>query len=200
VDAGSKVEAARSPYEQICDAIEDGELRARWLDETPPPRGPRAWGIPLDKPQNFMGVLRRPKVRLQNGGEILCGHPLKPGRSRWRKLLLSREDMQHLFGGAGSATSSIKKLRPLPNNPRGIEAIHEAISAVYDLAQEQGVRPPNLRKIIKPAQEWLEKHKEVSAKGSWIEELAADERYNSRRGKPGVRVGARLRPLADLRI
>jgi hypothetical protein len=200
VDAVSKVELARSPYEQICDAIEDGELRARWLDETPPPRGPQAWGIPLDKPQNFIGVLRRPKLRLQNGGEILCGHPLHPGRSLWRKLLLSREDMQRLFGSAGIAPTSIKKLRPLANNPRSVEAIHEAISAVYDLAQEQKVRPPNLREIIKPVQEWLKKHKDVSAKGSWIENLAADERYKSRRGKPGVRVGASLRPLSDLQI
>jgi hypothetical protein len=200
VDAGSTAEAAPSPYEQICDAIEDGELRARWLDETPPPRGPCAWGIPLDKPQNSIGVLRKPKMRLQNGGEIFCGHPLEPGRYRWRKLLLSHEDMQRLFGSAGGTTSSIKKLRPLSNNPQGIEAIHKAISAVYDLAQEQGVRPPNLREIIKPVQEWLKKKKGASAKGSWIEELASDERYKLHRGKPGARVGAHLRPLSDLQI
>jgi hypothetical protein len=195
VDAESKVEVKQLPYEQICDAIEEGELRARWLEEIPPPRGPSPlWAVPPDKPKYFVGELRRRKVRFQNGGEIHWG-----GR-RWRKLLLSREDMQRLFGGMGSATSSIKKFLPLSNNPQGIEVMHEAISAVYELAQEQRVRPPNLREIIKPVQRWLEKHRGVSAKGSWIAELAADERYNSRRGKPGVKVKGRLRPVSELQI
>jgi hypothetical protein len=197
-DGESKVEVNRSPYEQICDAIEDEELRARWLDETSPPRGPRAWGVPLDKPINFIRVLRRAKPRLQNGGEILCGHPLYPGRSRWRKLLLSREDMHRVFGSAGSASISVKKLSALSNNARGIELMHEAISAVYDLAQEQGVKSPNLREIIKPVQKWLEKHGGLSAKGSWIQNLAADARY--KRGKAGVRVRERLRPVSELQI
>jgi hypothetical protein len=194
-DAESKVGVTRTPYEQICDAIEDDELRARWLDESPPPRGPSPlWGLPPDKPKYFVGELRMEKVRFENGGEIDWGD------GRWRKLLLSREDMQRLFGGAESATSSIKKLRQISKNPQGIEVMHEAISAVYELAQEQRVRPPNLREIIKPVQRWLEKHRGVSAKGSWIAELAADERYNSRRGKPGVWVKGHLRPVSELQI
>jgi hypothetical protein len=197
VDAESKVEVKRSPYEQICDAIEEGELRARWLDETPPPRGPRAWGIPLDKPQNFIGVLRRPKVRLQNGGEILCGHPLEPGRSRWRKLLLSREDMRRIVA---SARSDNAELRQLSNNAQGKEAMHEAISAIFDLASEQGVKSPNIVEMRNLASRWLEKHRGVTARASWIEELAADPRYNSRRGKPGVTVQGRLLPVSKLQI
>src|SRR5262249_47487428 len=144
-DADSKVEGNRSPYEQICDAIEDGELRARWLDETYPPRGGSGLLWVPDKPQNFIGVLRRRKVRLQNGGEIHWG-----GR-RWRKLLLSREDMQRLFSSTGADNAASKDLGRLSKNAQGIEAIHEAISAVYDLADAQGVKPPNVREMRKLA-------------------------------------------------
>jgi hypothetical protein len=194
VDAEIDVKLKRSPYEQICDAIEDGELRARWPDRAFPPRSGSGLLWMEDTPQNFIGVVRKGKVRFQNGGEIHWG-----GR-RWRKLLLSREDMQRLFGGVESATSSIKKLRPLSNNLQGREVMHEAISAIYELASEQGVKAPNLREIPKLAQKWLAKHKGAAAAGSWIGELAADPRYNSCRGKPGAKVSAHLRPVSDLQI
>jgi hypothetical protein len=192
VDAESKVKEPRPPHEQIFDAIEDGELRARWLDEALPSRlGCRSsLSVPPDNP-NSSG-LRKRKFRLQNGGEMHRGGTL------WRKLLLLRKDMQRLFGSAGSGSSSIKELRPLSKNREGMRTIDGAISAIYDLANKQGVKPPNLREIIKPVQKWLAKYKGVTAKGSWIEQLAGEARHNSRRGKSGVMVEGRLLPVSEL--
>jgi hypothetical protein len=145
-----------------------------------------------DTPYYFEGILWKRKFRLKNGGEIHWG-----GR-RWRRLLLSREDMQRLFGGRETDNSANKKLKGLSKNDSDKELIHEAISAIYDLAEAQGIKPPNLREIIKPVQQWLSKHRGATAPGLWIQEFAADNRYNSRRGKLGVR--ASLRPVSKLQI
>jgi hypothetical protein len=192
VDAESKVEVKQSPYQQICYAIEDGELGARWLDQTR--RAASSMPLAPDEPYYFEGILWKRKFRHQNGGEIHWG-----GR-RWRKLLLSRKDMQRLFGSAETDNNANKELRQLSKNYRGKKLMHEAISAIYRLAKEQGVRPPNLREISKLAPKWLTKHKGVTAKSSWIEELAANTRYSSRRGKPGVTVAGRARPVSELEI
>jgi hypothetical protein len=194
VDAKSKVEVEQSPYEQICDAIDDGELRARWLDQTFAPRGGSTLLWAPDTPQYFIGQLRKGKVRLQNGGEIHWG-----GR-RWRKLLLSREDMRRIFASATSDNTENRKLRQLSNNAEGKEVMHEAISAIFELAEEQGVKPPNTIEMRKLALRWLEKHGGVTARALWIEELAADPRYNSRRRKPGVTVKGTLLPVSKLQI
>jgi hypothetical protein len=182
-----------SPYEQIFDAVEDGELRGRWEDESFPPRGGFGSSILwVPNNPNSLGLYKR-KFRLENGGEIHWG-----GR-RWRKLLLSRKDMQRLFGDAGTNNGVKQEPRQLSYNDPGKEILREAISAIYGLAEEQEVKPPNLREIAKPVQQWLEKHKGVTAPGSWIEEQATDSRYKPRRGKPGARVRG-LRPVSDLQI
>jgi len=193
VDAESKIEVPQSPHEQICDAIEDLDLRARWLDEASrPPFGwsPLGW-IP-SKPEDF--PLRKRRVRLQNGGEIHWG------RRRWRALLLLREDMKRLFSKASDDSGSTKALQRISNNERGKQIMHEAISAIYDLAETQGVKPPNIVEVRKLAPRWLEKHKDIAVHTSWIEKLAADPRYQGRRGKSGVTLKGRLRPVSELQI
>jgi hypothetical protein len=187
LDAESAIKVEPSPYQQICDAIEDGELRARWLDEASPPRfgfPPGVAWIP-DKPDNY--ALRKRKVRLENGGEIHWG------RRRWRKLLLFREDMKRVF----SATDGLRRLW---NNEQGRQTMHEAISAIYDLAEAQGVKPPNVVEMREVACRWLAKHKGVSVHGLWIEQLASDPRYDARRVKPGATLKGRLRPVSELEI
>jgi hypothetical protein len=194
MDARSGVEIKRSPYEQICDAIEDGELRSRWFDQTQPPRDRLgiAW-IP-DEPSYFVGELRKRRFRFDNGGEIHWG-----GR-RWRQLFLSRKDMQRIFGRAETESASTTELRDLSKNEQGMKAIHEAISAVYDLAKEQGVKPPNVREMRELAPQWLRKYRGVTAAAQWIEEAACSPRYHSRRGKRGATVKGHARPISDLKI
>jgi hypothetical protein len=107
--------------------------------------------------------------------------------------------MQRLFGGAAETDNNAnKKLKGLSKNDSDKELIHEAISAIYDLAKAQGIKPPNLCEIIKPVQQWLWKHRGATAPGSWIQEFAADKRYNLSRGKLGVRTP--LRPVSELQI
>ena len=148
-----------------------------------------AW-IP-DKPENY--PLRKRKMRLENGGEINWG------RRRWRKLLLFREDMTRLFT-VDSNSNATKSLRSLWKNEEGKREVHEAISAVYDPAEEQRIKPPNKVEMRKLAQRWLEKHRGASVHGAWIEELAADPQYNARRGKPGATVKGLLLPVSELKI
>lgn len=190
--ADANQEVQRSPFEQICDAIGDGELRARWLDPALPTRDGLT-PVP-DEPSHFVDYMRAARVRLQNGGEIDWGD------DRWRKLLLHREDM-HVFGPATrGSTTQTEKIEPLFKNEAGIAAIHEAISAVYDLAKAQAVKPPNVREVAPLVQRYLQTHKRKQAIDSWITELAGDPRYRSRRGKTGATVKGRLRPLSELKI
>jgi hypothetical protein len=182
------------PYEQICNAIDDGELQARWLDETYPPRSHSGMLWWPDKPVYVINALRSQTVRLENGGEIDWGE------GRWRKLLLSRQDMHRIFVSAGTDSNSTTELRRLSKNSPGLEIMHEAISAIYDLAKQQGVKPPNVREIPELVQKWLAKHKGVTAPRSWIKGLAAEARYNTRRGKSGARVEGSLRPVSKLQI
>jgi hypothetical protein len=193
-DAESGSTIKRSPYQQICDAIEDHELRSRWLDENRP--WGRGSGIlwPPDNPSYFVGELRKRRLRLDNGGEIHWG-----GR-RYRKLLVAREDMQRIFGRAGAEHAPVTEFQPLSKNEPGMQAIHEAISAVFELAKEQEVKPPNVREMRELAQRWLERYRCVTAPAQWIEEAAGDLQYESRRGKPGKTVRGGLRPISELKI
>jgi hypothetical protein len=70
-DAKNKEEVTQSPYEQICYAIEDRELRARWFDETR--RAASSMPLAPDTLYFFEGILWRRKFRLKNGGEIHWG-------------------------------------------------------------------------------------------------------------------------------
>jgi hypothetical protein len=196
VDTESGIIVEQLPYEQICDAIEEGELRARWLDKSYPPRGGSGILWTPDDPSYFVPALRKRKLRFDNGGEIHWG-----GR-RWRKLLLSREDVQRIFvqGKPGTESNPPKELQQLWKNEAGIKAIHHAISTIYDLAKAQGVKPPNKVEMRDLARRWLEKHRGVTTHGLWIEELAADPQYSSRRRKPGATVKGRLLPVSELKI
>jgi hypothetical protein len=195
VDTKSGIMVEQLPYEQICDAIEEGELRARWLDKSYPPRGGSGMLWTPDDPSYFVPALRKRKLRFDNGGEIHWGD------RRWRMLLLSREDMRRIFDSiAASDSAPTKELQRLWKNEQGVQTIHEAILAVYNLAEEQGVKPPNVREIRGLVQRWLAKYRNATAPRLWIEERAADPRYHSRRGKPGVTLKGRLRPASELEI
>jgi hypothetical protein len=189
-DRESGMDVRQSPFEQICDAIDDGELRACWVDKAQPPRDGSGMLWTPDDPFLFIGYGRKKTFRLENGGEIHWR-----GR-RWRKLLLSREDMG-IFANGGPDNKTIKQLSL---NDEGKKAIHEAIMAVYDLATQQGIKPPNKVEMRKLAQRWLEERRSVTAKALWIEQLLADARYNSRRGKAGATIKGCLLPVSQLRI
>jgi hypothetical protein len=91
-------------------------------------------------------------------------------------------------------------VKTLGANSKGRALIHEAIVAVFSLAKEQSVKPPNVIEIIKPVNNWLRKHRHSAAPGNLIQTMAGEERYDDHRGKRGVTVQGRLRPVSDLEI
>jgi hypothetical protein len=195
VDSKTPVHGEQDPFQQICDAIEEGELRSRWLDPAKPPRDRSGLLWTPDEPYYSVGAFRTRRLRLDDGGEIRWS-----GR-RWRKLLISREDMRSVFEEDRKNTPErAEQLKPLSKNTSGYDAIHEAILAVFTAANEQGIKPPNVREMRLLAQQWLKKYGHKTAPMSWIEGLAGDKRYCSQRGKPGATVKGRLRPVSELKI
>ena len=190
IDAESGVKAPPPPFDQICNAMRDGVLRARWLDEGPPipPLRHMSGGPMYDNPHYYLAQVRTRPRRLATGGEIDWGD------GWWRQLLLSREDMVRIFT-LGMPT---KDLRQLSYNDEGKKIINKAISEVYDRANRQGVRPPNIKEIVDCTLQYLKKYIGVIVPAKWIEELAADDPHRQRRGKPGKH--SSLRPISELKI
>ena len=62
--------------------------------------------------------------------------------------------------------------------------IHEAISKEYDKAERAGLKPPNVREIVRPVQESL-RSEGYQATGRRIERLADSEVHKRRRRRPG---------------
>lgn len=93
-----------------------------------------------------------------------------------------------------------RRLKILRANPEGCALIHEAIEAVFSLAKEQAVKPPNVREVIKPVQTWLHMYRLSTAPGNLIETLAGDKRHQHRRRKRGATVAGRLRPVSDIKV
>ena len=114
IDSESETEA-RPPFEQICDAIEEGELGARWLDRAPSPSDGSSMLWTPDEPISFVGHIRKKGFLPKNGGQIHWG------RRYWRTLLLSRDDMC-IFkpsASAGPTRASTQEIQQLSNNKSG---------------------------------------------------------------------------------
>ena len=62
--------------------------------------------------------------------------------------------------------------------------IHQEITAVYDQAEADGEKPPNVNQVIKPVQARLLSTRHL-ASGRKIRELAGDQKHAARRWKPG---------------
>jgi hypothetical protein len=70
--------------------------------------------------------------------------------------------------------------------------VRNAITAVYDAANETGAKPPNLVEIIKPVQAMLDRQG-FEASGRVIQKLAADPQHDLRRRKPGRTIASERR-------
>ena len=77
--------------------------------------------------------------------------------------------------------------------------IYETISAIYDYASAQCMKPPNLRDIGKPVLRRLE-IEGLTATFARIQDLAGDQRHDDRRRKQGHRLYGTLLPFSDTEI
>jgi hypothetical protein len=80
-----------------------------------------------------------------------------------------------------------KKTEPRRSAPDA--EIHKAIKEAYDGAEAIGDKPPNLKEIIRPVQDLLQKNR-YEASGRRIQALASDPQHDGRRRKPGVTVAS----------
>jgi hypothetical protein len=84
--------------------------------------------------------------------------------------------------------------REMEREPRSASdsMIHKIISASYDEAEKQGLKPPNVKEIVAPVQTML-RDKGYQASGRRIQELAQNGMHNGRRRKPGATVASEKR-------
>jgi hypothetical protein len=66
--------------------------------------------------------------------------------------------------------------------------IEDAITAVYDIAEETKVKPPNIKELVKPVQSRLEALGYKPPSGRQIMKIAGAEKFAKRRGESGKRV------------
>ena len=69
------------------------------------------------------------------------------------------------------------------------DTIHIEITAVYDEADKENEKPPNLNEITNPVQDKLRKQG-LDASANHIRNLAGDKRHKGRRRKPGATVAS----------
>lgn len=79
------------------------------------------------------------------------------------------------------------------------DAIHAAITAVYDYAAERDMKPPNVKEVVEPVQELL-RRKGLAATATKIQELAAEVRHKQRRRPVGRRVYGSFLPFSALEM
>jgi hypothetical protein len=104
---------------------------------------------------------------------------------RWIKRWVAR--MIQDTDEAVSQLESVKSLKAAP-----VAEIHEAISAVYDKAELERSKPPNIRELIKPVQRKLLADG-YEASGRRIQEIAGATKHRNRRRKPGRTLKSQLR-------
>jgi hypothetical protein len=82
-----------------------------------------------------------------------------------------------------------------PSSRASPEHIRKTIEDVYKHAKEKGMKPPNVKQIVKPVQDILSHH-QYHASGQQIQEIAQEEVFKESRRKPGHRVNNSLLPFS----
>jgi len=95
----------------------------------------------------------------------------------WRGLVLE---------GRKLVPSWISVITPTLNKASAA-MIKDAIQAVYDEAETNNSKPPNVREIVEPVQTRL-RQEGFDATGKYIQTLAGDEEFRKRRRKRGATV------------
>jgi hypothetical protein len=83
--------------------------------------------------------------------------------------------------------------------PEHKHQIHEAISAIYDACEQQGVKSPNINEIVKPVATYLER-RGFRTTATVIKTLADEPRHTTRRHRKGVTIRGKLKELSALVI
>ncbi len=155
------------PQPTLMRALRDGDIKALTEDGKELP--PETWASTSRPSQNW-------------SSKIL---------SLFQSAYFRRADVLRLWPGAmaeaaverrGDNAVTELRLRPAP-----ALTIHEAIAAVYDEAEREQAKPPNIRELAKPVQRLLSQQGR-QASGIQIQKLAAEPQHDGRRRTPGKTV------------
>jgi hypothetical protein len=123
----------------------------------------------------------------------------KPPWSELKHLLVNEAEFSAWLDGA---TGAAKRISDAPAAEVGATAlalkpapepkIDEAVGAEYDIAQQQGSKPPNVKEIVAPVQQRL-RAQGLQASGRQIQQVADAEKYKDLRRKPGRTVASEKR-------
>jgi hypothetical protein len=97
------------------------------------------------------------------------------------------DERAQCHGLVGSVSGREPEMRPASDS-----IIHKTISEVYNDSDRRGLKPPNVKELVKPVQTILRDNGYQSS-GRHIQELAQNGRHKSRRRKPGATVASEKR-------
>ncbi len=104
----------------------------------------------------------------------------------WSALRFDTEDVLAVWpppaGREQQQALRQRELRPAPDS-----MIHNTISKVYDEAEREDLKPPNVKEIVAPVQKRLSVQG-YEASGRQIQQLAEADEHKSRRRRPGPTV------------
>jgi hypothetical protein len=145
--------------------------------------------------EEYREAAYEPKI---SGGDF-CGQV-------WSRLRYRRDQIEALKRAPSHAPMAdphsphdkgLRQLRLGPAKHEGL--IHEAISAIYDACEQQGVKPPNIAEIAKPVAAHLGK-RGFQTTGVAIKKLANKPQHAKRRHPKGVTIRGQLKELSALVI
>jgi hypothetical protein len=139
-------------------------------------------------------------ITLRDWLKAIRGRNVDPTRLQHiiRRLIVPESDFKRWFKGwvarivqdtdeAALQLESVKSLKAAP-----VAEIHEALGDVYDKAELERSKPPNIRELIKPVQRKLLADG-YEASGRRIQEIAGATKHRDRRRKPGRTLKSELR-------
>lgn len=107
-----------------------------------------------------------------------------------------------LKGGEATTdpASVLRRTSPTPSaRPASQDAVHSAITAVYDFAESRRMKPPNIKELGEPVRKLLAREELTATKNS-IEKLASEAQHRDRRLPPGSVVRGRFLVFSDFEI
>jgi hypothetical protein len=111
---------------------------------------------------------------------ILATHTRDYAANYWTNLCFKRPEIEAALS-KDARRSQESNRRP---RPASLSALNVAISAVYDAAQANGAKPPNVRELPAAVRAILERQG-LTASGKQIQACASEEPHRSRRRPPG---------------
>jgi hypothetical protein len=186
----------------------DSRTRDRW-DARPPTTGPHGrwrWIALVELlVEDVTRVLlapvgeRRPEIVQALPWSAETATISAPGGGPVWDEVMTAELVEPFPDVSGGMTAETEVSDSAPSKPSSNEEIRKAIAVIYDLAQEQGVKPPNIKEIGPAVLKKLSVSN-LTASDLQIQKIAEEQKFKDRRGTRGKTVRGSFRPFSELEI